>query len=76
MRVYLELLAICFLLAFYITFAMTFVHAYSNPEKRVMVYIDEFGEAEIEYWLVLLPSIPVILWYVSEQLKRSAEVET
>jgi hypothetical protein len=42
---------------FFIVMTMTFVTAYNNPSKTVLLRIDHFGEANFELCIILLTTI-------------------
>jgi len=51
------------LLASYIILLYTFFTAYLNPNKIVHVHINNIGEANIEFFFLLL-TIPCIIYYL------------
>ena len=69
-----RVLGISSLVGSYIIFMWTFLTAYSNPTKSVLVTINKYGEAQAEYiflWFLLLPTIYII----GRLLKREAQHE-
>ena len=42
----------------WVMFTMTFMLAYSSPDKQCLVDIDSVGEAEFEYWMVIVFGLP------------------
>ncbi|MCX6815730.1 MAG: hypothetical protein NT120_02675 [Candidatus Aenigmarchaeota archaeon] len=49
-------------IAAYVVFAMTFVSAYFDPTRTVVVNINSFGEANLEFLLIALGSPVVLYW--------------
>lgn len=52
---------------------LTFMGAYYTPEKEILVTVNEYGEAEIEYWLMLLVTFimtPFTIYYYMYYMVR------
>lgn len=55
---------------------LIFFIAYIHPEKLLVVYIDHFGEGDIEF-IVLLGLIPLIIagsWWTQADIKRQMKI--
>ena len=65
-----KVLAPSFLFAFYVTFLITFVVAYATPSKAVLITLNTYNEADLEFWLMVLPSISIVLYYLHNQTLR------
>lgn len=62
-----KVIAPSFLFAFYAVFLITFVVAYAAPSKAVLITVNTYNEADLEFWLIVLPSIPIVLNYLHSQ---------
>jgi len=51
------------LLAAYITLIHTFMKAYLSPQKKIIVYINNFGEAWWEFALIVI-TFPCVLYFI------------
>ena len=58
------------------TFVMisTFMMAYQTSDKEIIVTIDDYGEANIELWVILL-TLPCVLFVLYDNLKKGALLE-
>ena len=46
-------------------FSLTFLNAYFNPNKSVTIWINKFGEADFELFIVLLGLVLMIrFWFI------------
>jgi len=61
LRHYSVIFGLSVLVAGFITFALAFLTAYNHPSKSATIYINKYGEANIEFY-ILLVSIPFILF--------------
>jgi len=49
------------LLATYLTVLVTFLYAYMSEDKRIVIEINTFGEARLEF-AILVVSLPVVVY--------------
>lgn len=58
------------LLAVFMTFSWTFFHAYFSPTKQILVNINIYGEANIEFVILLLMIIivPMSLFFIFKRI--------
>ena len=47
------LIGVSFLMVSHILFVQAFYTAYSNPDKKVVIAINDYGEAKVEAFLIL-----------------------
>lgn len=59
--------AVFSMLVCYVNMVLTFIVAYIDPGKRVLVTINTYNEANLELMLILL-SIPFVLKYLYKEL--------
>ena len=52
-REILKIFTVLWLFGMYITLLLTFMAAYQSPDKAVMVTINQAGEAEVEFFMLL-----------------------
>lgn len=68
-----KVLSLCFLLATNLIVYISFLFAYSNPDKTVMIYINKLGEANFEFWFIgsmTILSIIVFFTMIKEEKAR------
>lgn len=59
------------LVMFFLVLVWTFFAAYSNPDKSILVTVDEYGEADIEFAALLAASALLLAFsvaYLNESL--------
>ena len=73
---YLAELSITLLISLYLIFVSAFIKAFSSPTKSVLLLVDSVGEANFEFYVIILPSIVLTCWlYWSLFINHSIEVK-
>ncbi|MEM5798196.1 MAG: hypothetical protein QXP39_01775 [Candidatus Aenigmatarchaeota archaeon] len=74
--VIIRLFTLSIYLTVYIVLLLTFMTAWTSPEKAVKITIDSYSEAGIEFFLLVGSIIPVLygtVCFIDDMLKKNKE---
>lgn len=79
MQIWLSLITLCGVIGTFIVFFYTFARAYLNKSKSITIFIDKYGEANIEMTILLLLLPMVLFWgykYIQQLKREEYEIKT
>lgn len=65
------------LVGIFVVFTITFITAYLNPQKKVIVDINSIGEAKLELLLIIVTWVLMVysLYYIYSNVNRNRSLE-
>jgi len=70
---YFKLFGLMLLFAVYLSYALTFLTAYFHPQRAVVVAIDDYGEATMEFLITIVLGFPLVLYTIGSTTKMLIE---
>lgn len=64
-------LGFTFLMAGWITLIQTFIIGYATSSKTVLINLNNYGEADFEFYILILPSIFFGFFFINEVFKAN-----
>lgn len=71
-KIWFRLIGFSFLVGTWFLFVITFLQAYTAPDKAITIMIDNYHEAQIEFFLIIL-SVPFIAYFIKYIFSKMQE---